>query len=327
MATAERTPAGAEEFSFPDDDKSKGAAQAGNDEGLEVEIVDDTPEKDKGRKALDKQVVEPTDEELDSYGDKVKARIKELTHARHDERRRADTAARERDEAINTARQLLEERKSLAQRYNSGQEAFVTMAKDKAESELKAAQGRLKKAHEDFDTDAIVQAQTEVAQAAMRVEQTRNFRATPVQTQDVVIQPRQAHQESTEEVDPSTLSWQAKNQWFGDPDKEAETSFALGVHAQLVKKGYVPGSDAYFAQIDARMKSTFPDMFEDSDTPNPTGRETRSRQPATVVAPAARTNASAGKVRLTKTQVALAQKLGITPQQYAVQVLKLQENQ
>jgi hypothetical protein len=324
VATAEKKPAGAEEFTFPDEVTTERGTEADGAGEVEVEIVDDTPPKDKGRKALEKPVTEPTDEELEGYSEKVQARIKELTHARHDERRRAEALTRERDEAINAARQLLAERKTLAERFNTGQEAYVSMAKEKAEADLVSAKAKLKKAHDDFDNDAIVEAQAELAAAVQRVENAKTFKPTPVQMREDPLQREPSHQE-TPQVDEKTLSWQARNQWFGGAGTEAETSYALGVHANLVAQGITPGSDAYFAQIDARMKSKFPELYEGDAAVAPS-REP-SRKPASVAAPAARTPRTAGKVQLTRTQVALAQKLGVTPQQYAAQMLKLQENQ
>jgi hypothetical protein len=122
--------------------------------------------------------------------------------------------------------------------------------------------------------------------------------------------------------DEKTLRWQAKNQWFGANGFEEVTSFALGLHQKLVNNGVDPRSSEYFEQIDARVKSTFPEVFggtEDrrsSDSP---------KRPTSVVAPAARSS-GAKKIQLTQTQVALAKKYGLTPQQYAAEVAKLERN-
>jgi hypothetical protein len=269
---------------------------------------------------LDKEVADPTDEEIESYSDKVKSRIKELTHARHDERRVKEATMREKQELERLAQQLIEENKRLKQNVYTGQEAIIEGAKSKAEAELAMARRKLKEAQESFDTDAIIEAQEAVMDAKIKVEQTKNYRPAPLQEDNFEVQTPQA-QPSRAEPDEKTLRWQAKNQWFGQQGFEEYTSYALGLHQKLVSNGVDPRSAEYFEQIDARMKSTFPDLFGQTND-KPRSGEAQKR-PTTVVASVSRST-SAGKIKLTQTQVALAKKFGLTPQQYAAQVAKLE---
>lgn len=307
------------------DNLEKGVVVVKTDDNVEVEIVDDTPVKDRGRQPLKKPVVEPTDDELEQHSASVRQRIKELTHARHDERREKERLARERDELEQLARSALEENKNLRTRYNQGAVAFAATATEAAESALKAAKAKLKKAHEDFDHDAIADAQEEVARATFRAEQAKNFKPTPLQEPNDELQQRPSAQPRVE-ADQKTLSWKAKNQWFGEPGFEEYTSYALGLHQRLVNSGVAPSSDEYFAQIDARMKRSFPELYSGDDDNDEPQAQSHQKQPPTVVAPANRSTAAGpGKVRLTQTQVTLARKLGLTPQQYAAEVLKAQK--
>jgi len=310
-------------FKFPDEveDKKIDIEIDGNAE-VDIEIEDDTPERDRGRKPLEKEVLDPTDEEIESYSDKVKKRITELTHARHDERRVKESVLREKIELENLAQHLVEENKRLKQNVYSGQEAVIEGVKQKVDTELQIARRKLKEAQEAFDTDAIIEAQEAVMDAKIRVEQAKNFRPTPLQREDFPVQPQQV-QSKPVPPDEKTLRWQAKNQWFGADGFEEYTSYALGLHKKLVQNGVDPRSEQYFDQIDDRLQSTFPSLFKGAKD-RPTSGE-GSRRPTTVVASASRST-SGGKVRLTSTQVALAKKFGLTPQQYAVQVAKL-ENQ
>jgi len=313
-----------DEFKFPDEIEDKKTSDVefeieGEGE-VDIEIEDDTPPQDRGRKPLDKEVADPTDDEIESYSDKVKSRIKELTHARHDERRVKEATMREKQELERLAQQLIEENKRLKQNVYTGQEAIIEGAKSKAESELEKARGKLKAAQEAYDNDAIVAALEEVTDAKIRVEQTKNFRPTPLQEENFDVQTQQA-QPSRVEPDEKTLRWQAKNQWFGQQGFEEYTSYALGLHQKLVTNGVDPRSAEYFEQIDARMKSTFPDLFGRSEDKPRSGEV--QKKPTTVVASVSRST-SAGKIKLTTTQVALAKKLGLTPQQYAAQVAKLE---
>jgi len=310
-----------DKFKFPDEvDETKVEIEAEGDD-FEIEIVDDTPPADRGRKPLDREVEDPTDEEIESYSDKVKNRIKELTHARHDERRSKEAVLREKQELERLAQQLIEENKSLKKSVNVGQEAFVHSAKEKAEADMAIARRQYKEAQEAFDTDAIIAAQEALTEAKLRLETVKNYRVPPLQEEknEVQIQPRQVQQVQPDE---KSLRWQARNQWFGSPGFEEVTSYALGLHQKLVNGGIDPRNDEYFEQIDARMKSKFPEVFGvTEDKP----RTTEAKKPSTVVAPAGRST-GVKKVQLTPTQAALVKKFNLDPKKYYAEVQKL-ENQ
>jgi len=314
----------AEQYKFPDeleDDKTPEVNVSVEDDGdVEVEVVDDTPIQDRGRKPLDREVEDPTDDEIENYSDKVKGRIKELTHARHDERRAKEATMREKQELERLAQQLIEENKKLKQYVSTGSEQYGHMAKTAAEAELDKARRQYKEAQEAFDTDAIIAAQEAMTDAKWKLEQAKNFRAPPLQTEEYAVQTRQSAPEQAQ-PDEKTLRWQAKNQWFGSNGFEEVTSFALGLHQKLVNNGVDPRSDEYFEQIDARVKSKFPEVFGGAEDKPRSGDS--PRRPAAVAAPATRSS-GAKKVQLTQTQVALAKKFGLTPQQYAAQVAKLE---
>jgi hypothetical protein len=300
------------EFKFPDEVAVDTSTNTPDE--VEIEIVDDTPEKDRGRKPLDKEVADPTDDEIESYSDKVQSRIKELTHARHDERRQKEAVAREKAELERLAQHLINENNALKRNVNQGQEVLVHSARKEAETKLDEARRQLKAAQDAFDTDAIVAAQEALAEAKWEVQTAKNFRPQALQETQYQVQPQPAPQTQAQ-PDEKSLRWQAKNQWFGQPGFEEYTSYALGLHQKLVNGGTDPRSDEYFDQIDGRMKTQFPEIFG--------GADTKQKRPTTVVASAARTTGT-GKVRLTQTQLALAKKYGLTPQQYAIEVAKLE---
>ena len=310
-----------EQFKFPDEIEDVKVEVVGDDD-FEVEVVDDTPEQDRGRKPLDREVEDPTDDEIESYTQGAQKRIKELTHARHDERRAKEATLREKQELEVLTQHLLDENKKLRQNVNTGTEQYTQMAKTAAEAELDKARRDYKAAQEAFDADALLAAQEALLDAKMKLENAKNFRQTPLQDENFDVQT--SYQEPQRvQPDEKTLRWQAKNQWFGANGFEEVTSYALGLHQKLVNSGTDPRSDEYFEQIDARVKSKFPEVFGGNED-KPRSGDT-PRKPASVVAPATR---SSGKktVQLTKTQLALAEKFKLTPQQYAAQVARL-ENQ
>jgi len=307
----------AEQFKFPDEIEPNNVEITTEDPDVEIEIVDDTPVQDRGRQPLNREVEDPTDEEIESYSDNVKKRIKELTHSKHDERRRADAIAREKEELERLAKQLIDENRNLKKSVNVGQEAFVHSAKEKAEADLAMARRQYKEAQEAFDTDAIIAAQEALTEAKWNLEKVKNYRVPPLQEQQIPVQ-TQPRQTQTVQPDEKSLRWQARNQWFGSDGFEEVTSYALGLHQKLVTAGTDPRSDDYYEQIDARVRSKFPEVFGE-----PEKKPVDARRPSTVVAPASRST-TAGKVKLTTTQLNLAKKFGLTPQQYAAQVAKLE---
>jgi hypothetical protein len=318
-------------YRFPDEDSNQGKPE--DTEGsidididaegdIEVDIEDDTPERDRFAKPLDKEVTEPTDEELENYGAKVKARIKELTHARHDERRAKEALAREKAELERLAQQLLEEKKRYVQYINEGTVTHAATLKEKAEADLEMARRKYKDAQESYDSETMLEAQESLTDAKMRLEAAKNFRPTPLQVEPDVVQTQQQYSE-TPRLDDKTLRWQAKNQWFGATGYEEITAFALGLHQKLVATGYDPRSDEYFERIDSRMQQVFPEVFEGTTKPN---KAEPTKRPATVVASASRSSGAKKNVKLTKTAARLADKFGISHEQYAREYLKLESN-
>jgi len=310
----------AENFQFPDEqDEDKKVTKAEEPE-IEIEVVDDTPENDRGRKPLEREVSEPSEDELENYSDGVKKRIKELTHARHDERRAKEAVLRERQELERIAQALINENRQLRNHVNVGEQNFASTIQNATETELAMAKKRYKEAYESGDADAVVAAQEALTDAKLRSQAARNYRPVSLPVNEVPVPVPQQPAPPQTQVDEKTLRWQARNQWFGSPGNEEMTSYSLGLHQKLVNSGVDPRSDEYFEQIDARVRATFPDYF---------GSETKSRggsvKPGTVVAPSSR-SASPGKVRLTATQVALARKLGLTNQQYAMELAKLERS-
>jgi hypothetical protein len=313
----------ANEFKFPDEkenDESKIEITTAGESDVEIDIVDDTPERDRGRRPLDREVNDPTDEELDSYTDGVKKRLKELTHARHDERRAKESLAREKAELERLAYAMVDENNRLKQYVQAGTQQYMSLTQEAAEAKLEKARRELKAAQEAFDTDAIIAAQEALAEAKWDSQSAKNMRAPTLQQSQDRVQTQQPQPEPVR-ADEKTLRWQAKNQWFGSDGFEEVTSYALGLHQKLVNNGVDPRSDEYFEQINARVQSKFPEVFGE-DRQRSQGSST-ARKPTSVVAPASR---STGKrrVEFTPTQAALVKRFNLDPQKYAQEVLKLE---
>lgn len=301
------------------DDMSVDTATEDDGEGLEVDVVDDTPADDRGRKPLAKPVEDPTDEELAEYGARSKKRISELTHARHDERRRADSTARERDEALAIAKNLKAENDRLRGVVTNGTKVVIESSVKLAESTVEAAKRKLREAQDAFDNEAIVEAQDALFEARIKLDRVKNTPVPPLQEAPNVV--KSANPQATAEpVDEKSLRWQQKNQWFGSPGYEDVTSYALGLDVKLRNQGVDPRSDDYFKKVDASLKETFPKMFASAGEG---GAQNRGAPRSSAVAATSR-SVGTRKVTLTQTQVALAKRMGLTPQQYAAEVVKLE---
>jgi hypothetical protein len=286
---------------------------------VDIQIEDDTPVRDRNAKPLDTPLEDPTDDEIENYTQGAQARIKQLTHARHDERRAKEAAQRERQELERMAQAIIDENRRLKEYVNSGQATYAETLQAKAEAEMEMARRKYKEAQESYDSDAMLSAQENLTDAKMKLESAKNFRPTPLQIETNAVQTYQQVPE-TPQLDEKTLRWQAKNQWFGTAGYEEMTAFALGLHQKLVATGIDPRSDDYFDRVDGRLKQVFPEVFGTSRDPEPTS----NKKPATVVASATRSSGAKKVVKLTTTQQRLAEKFGLTHKQYAQEVLKLE---
>jgi hypothetical protein len=289
---------------------------------VEIDIIDDTPPQDRDRKPLPKEIVEELEkDDLTDYSDRVKERMAQLRKVYHDERRDKEAAAREREEAIKYAQSIQEENKRLKSSLTSGEQSLIQTYKTSAEQEMSIAKRDYREAYDAGDTDKIIEAQQRMNEAQYRLTQVQNYRpqydnALQQPENDVYIQPERPQ---IPKPDRKALAWQDKNSWFGQD--EEMTSLALGLHEKLVRAGTDPTSEEYYTTIDKTMRKRFPEYFGDDslDVETPAQR----KKPSTVVASATRSTAPK-KVHLTRTQLALAKKFNLTPEQYARETLKLE---
>ena len=317
MAEAPRSE-GEQVYTFPDEEEvvktvDAAEAEAEAEDDIDIAVVDDTPEPDRGHKpGVSKDIGDVTDDELATYSGNVQKRIRELSFARHDERRAKEAALREQQELQRVAQAVFDENKRLKEYVHKGEQVYAGTAKSAAENRLEMAKKKYKEAHEAFDADALIEAQTELTYANLELNAAKNFRPTPLQeSPEQVYTPKQVP-----DPDERAVRWQQRNKWFGSDNRM--TALALAVHQELVDSGLDPRSEEYYKRIDASVRETFPRKFEDAQAG-------ASRKSASVVAPTARTG-STRKVTLTQTQVGLAKKLGVSLADYARHAALLENN-
>ena len=320
-----------EEFEFPDEkevtlvgEETKVTLETEEEDNndIDIDIVDDTPPQDRDRKPLPKEIVEEIEkDDLTDYSERVKERMAQLRKVYHDERREKEAAAREREEAIRFAQSIQQENKRLKSTLTSGEQSYVQVAYKAAENEMNIAKRDYREAYDLGDTERIIDAQQRMNEAQYRLTQIQNYQPqynSALQEQDnpVYIQPDRPQ---VPKPDRKALSWQDKNSWFGQD--EEMTSLALGLHEKLVRSGVDATSDDYYKTIDKTMRKRFPEYFGDDSLDEETPAQ--RTKPSTVVAPASRSTAPK-KVHLSKSALALAKKLGLTPEQYARETIKLE---
>ncbi len=292
-------------------------------EEADIEIIDDTPVDD-GKPTP--HAADPDDEEMDQYSSNVKKRIDKLTLARRDEERAKQAALREKAELERLAQAVTEENRRLQEYMQNGEKAYMEKVQALAQVELERAKQKMSQAYDAGDSSALANAQEEMMLAGLKVQQAQNFRPTPIQQLKPVVQSAQtAPADSEPDLDPKTSAWMSKNTWFGDEKKKAMTSYAMGLHQELVDEygQDFARTDKYFQLIDAQVRRVFPGEF--GIEPEETTRETPTKtKPATVVAPASRVTA-AKKIRLTQTQVSIAKRLGVPLETYAKHVAAMEK--
>jgi hypothetical protein len=326
-----------DDFKFPHEveEEAKGKPVA-EDDSFDVEIEDDTPEPDRGRKPMKEPIEEPTEDELASYDEKVQQRIKKFTRGYHDERRAKEEALREREAAEKLTKQLWDQNRKLQEQVSLGSRAYIEQSKSSAEMEFDNAKKRFKEAVESGDYDAQTEAQVEIAKATLNLDKVQNMRPLQVEENDVQIQQRSTNQPNVSQRD---QRWMQKNTWFGtDPEM---TASALGLHQKLAKEhgAEFVGSDEYYKRVDATMRRRFPEYYDDTqsyedDAPSKKASEPvyedepprRATKPANVVAPASRSTPP-NRVKLKASEAAIARRLGVPIELYAKQVAQLRRGE
>jgi hypothetical protein len=320
---------GMQEFKFPHElEEDKKMSVAVEEDKIEIEIDDDTPEQDRGVKPMPKEIVQKLEEdELDKYSAEAKEKLAQLKKVWHDERREKEAAMREQQEAVSVAKRLFEENKKLKQAYSTGEKTYIETVQNATELELEVAKRGYKEALETGDSDRIVEAQAKLNSAAIKSDKVKDFRPSALQDEENELQIQQM-QEKPVAPDAKTQEWTEKNPWFGA--KKPMTAYALGLHEELVDeygKDFV-GTDRYFQRIDKEMRKVFSEYFDTTEPQTKVEVEEESKpsqksKPSTVVASATRSTNSK-QVRLKPSQIALAKKLGLSPEQYARELIKME---
>jgi hypothetical protein len=250
------------------------------------------------------------EDELDNYSEKVKKRIDKLTARLRETQRREEAAL---EYAKNVQAQLQTAHQNVA-RSDVGR---LSEAKSRVDTQTVALKQIIRRAREEGDLETEMEAQERLSALVLEQKQIQaaeaqwaNYAQQPVQ--QPVQQQVQPAQKPRPTLDPKAEQWAEENTWYGQD--MVMTMAAQGIHMELIQKeGIDPQSDEYYDELNRRIRQTFPQKFQSSQSP-------RSPRPAQAVAPANRSsgvNNARRTVRLTPSQVAIAKKLGVPLEEYA----------
>ena len=317
------TKEGYEEFEFPDEKQETKASAKEEKDDFDFDIEDDTPKADRGREPLPQSLVEELDkDELGDYSENVKIKLKQMKKVWHDERREKERALREQQEAVTFAQRALEENKHLKNRLSHGERNYLDTYKNAAALELEAANTEFKSAYDMGDPDLLLKAQQKIADANYKLQKAKEYvpslqqEETPVNSVPQVQPPK---------PDSKSVAWQERNTWFGKD--EEMTSLALGLHQKLVNQNgdSYPSTDEYWRKVDDTMRLRFPEYFAEEKNETQSTNRQRTERSSTVVAPANRSTSSK-RIVLKQSEIGIAKKLGLTPEQYAREKMKMEAN-
>lgn len=314
---------------------SEARKERDDDVDLRVEIVDDTPEQDRGRPLAPEKTdsdddITVNDDEVSRYREDVQKRIKDLSFRAHSERRTKEQAIKEREEAERLAKALYDENRRLRELAGSTEKLMVDQAKQRAETQIDVIKREAKEALEAGETERFLNAQEKLQRAVTEHERYLSYRP-PAPEPDMrghnggppMEEPARQQAAKPPEPDEKGKAFMQRNPWF-DADGEIEhemTGYAFTMHDKLVRRmGVDPRSDQYYAEIEKAVRHRFPEYFKDNSSQR-SARDATASAP-TVVASATRSSRTTSTVRLTPSMVKLAKRFGLTPEQYAAQYVK-----
>ena len=296
-----------------------------------IEVLEDTGEEEIIEEQPEEEVDEKTlDEEIKNYSKRAGKRIDQLIYEREEQKRQRQSIESQQQEAVTRLKTLMQENQRLQAIVDQGGQVLNQQATNNAQWAKLNAQAKLKAAYDEGDADKMAEAQEELTRATL-AEQSATSYSQNLQNQ--LAQQLEQEQlanpvQEPQQLDPDMQAWSQKNPWFMStvPEHQEMTSYAMTIDRRLRNQGVLPENDSklYYEEVDKAMRREYPSFFGVTTTEEVDAPTQEKRQPQNVVAPASRTsgsNKNSRKVRLDQDQVKLARQLGITPEQYAKQLL------
>ena len=299
-------------------------ANAGQEEQIEIEFEEpEEEEKPQVEVQKVKEVVEPKQEEekapelegIETKG--AEKRIRQLIRQR-----------KERDEHIQA---LIQKNEELNTNLRTKDKEVNTLGKSSLDASEKQITDKIElaravytEAFEEGDKERVLKAQEMLNDAQIDLKSVTAAKNNYPEIEDV---PQQAQPQPQQQVrqqpanDPRAEDWASKNDWFGKDN--VMTAAALAIDAELKGEGYDPQDQDFYQEIDNRLKQAFPQKLGNSQE----RVQENTSSPAQVVSGGSRSSSSSSrKVKLSKEDVALAQKWNIPLEKYAAEKLKVDDS-
>ena len=269
------------------------------------ELLDETKEEEKTEPKFEQKEEESEDPSLQDYSEKVQKRIKRLTF-------QAKEAERRERAAVEYAKGLKNQFENSEKKFQETDTNYLKEYSARVDSERDKARSELQVALDSSDSNLIMEAQDKLTKLAVEKEKvSMTLAEKESKNKEVELQPAEAQTQAPQPpISTRAQEWATDNEWFGSD--RVLTSAAMGIHEDLLQEGIDAESDVYYNQINKRMKEYFPQKFAESST-----EEKTKAAPVQNVASVSRRSGGRKSVKLTKSQVVIAKKLGVPLEEYA----------
>jgi hypothetical protein len=282
------------------DQEPEEASDAIEEEPQEAKVEEEKEETEE----VETKSSDEEEEESPKKKSRLQRRIDELV-------KKASVYEQERNQYYGRTQQLEEELKkknTLNNDYDKLQKTYYDTKLDSANKLLEKARLEHKSAYESGESDRMLDAAESIADAKVELKTLESQKhlfdkeSQPVPSYPTVEATQPVQQQPAQQPDPRALQWAQSNKWFGQD--AAMTGAAYAIDAQLKMEGYNPSSEDYYSELDRRIGESFP-------------AKTAKAKPKQVVAGVTRAQSAPKRVSLTKSQIAMANKLGVPPSEYA----------
>lgn len=253
------------------------APEAAGAEEIEVEIL---PEPEKPLPARAQAKAEP-EIGTPEYTAKVKSRIDEQTRKYNTEKRRAEFAEQQRDEAVAYAQGVRSRLEQAERAAVNNQNGMVFNAKAKAEADLVAAESEYERllSGETFNPKALAAANRKITELTVKKSTLDNYRDLQYSGPSVPEFTPATAQRQQQESKPiaEAVLWANRNPLFESDSEVRQVAFQLD--AALKEAGDIdPKSPEFFAALDRGLRDRFPAKFQDGDSGDTNGSQPSARQ-------------------------------------------------
>ena len=276
-------------------------------------VEEEEPEEKKEEPKTEVEIGEDVETKSDSLKDKqsnYQKRINELVF-------QAKEAERREKAALNYAKGLKKKYDNTENKLQETDNNYLKEIQARVSSEQEKLKTSLKEAMESQDAEKVAEINSQMTKLAVENEkvnltlQDRETKKKEAEENKNTTQEEQILGEQPVQISQKAQDWAAKNEWFGAD--RVMTQAAMAIDEELRAQGVVSDSDEYYNNVNKRMKEYFPQRFAQDSTV----KEPATKQPVQNVAGVSRRQGGRKSVKLTKSQVVIAKKLGVPLEEYA----------